>query len=170
MSFLDQKGFVPVAIFFIGLFAMGAGTLATAQNSLPGSALYGLKTTVESVQVSLAIGQKNKAGLHMEIANEKLDEIQRMQTKKFEAKKINQATHIYIANEEAAIATIQNLDAQGKNSVANNEKLESNLLHQQGILEDVLSEVPDEAKIGIQNALNVSKGGLEKAFQMKGKK
>jgi len=59
------------------LIAAGGGTVYAAQGSLPGDALYPVKTGVENLQLSLTFGTVAKANLHLELAQKRIDEVTR---------------------------------------------------------------------------------------------
>jgi len=62
-----------IAMVFTGL----GGTAATvaAQDSLPGEALYGLKTATEQVKLVAAFSDESKAAVHLEIAARRAEEM-----------------------------------------------------------------------------------------------
>ncbi len=70
---------VPAAV--ITLAALAVGTVATAQVSLPGSPLYGIKTSTEKVRLAIAFTPEMKAKTHLSIAAEKLTELEKLSAK-----------------------------------------------------------------------------------------
>jgi len=55
----------------------GAGTVFASQRTVPGDALYPVKTGVESVQLALTPGHEAKASLHLKLAERRVDEAAR---------------------------------------------------------------------------------------------
>lgn len=60
------------------MFGSMGGAAALAADSLPGSPLYPAKLALEEVRLQLASGPANQAGLHLALAQERIQEIQRV--------------------------------------------------------------------------------------------
>lgn len=74
----NQRGFAP-AILLLVLAAVGitgVGTVAASNNSNPGDVLFGLDKTAEELRVTFAPGDESKAKIRLEIAEERLEELQ----------------------------------------------------------------------------------------------
>ena len=71
------KWVIPVAVFLV-LFSGGAGTVVAATNSLPDSPLYGLKLTIESVQLAFTFSSEAKAELYARFVDYRVEEIVQM--------------------------------------------------------------------------------------------
>lgn len=74
----NQKGFAPAILLLIlaTVGITGVGTVAASNNSNPGDVLFGLDKTVEEVRVTFTPGDEVKAKIRLEIAEERLDELQ----------------------------------------------------------------------------------------------
>lgn len=73
-----QRGFAP-AILLLVLAAVGitgVGTVAASNNSNPGDTLFGLDKAIEEIRVTFAPGDEVKTKIRLEIAEERLDELQ----------------------------------------------------------------------------------------------
>jgi hypothetical protein len=68
---------LPVVAFLV-VFASGVGTVISATNSLPGSPLYGLKLTVERVQLAFTFSSEGKAELYSRFVDYRVEEIAKM--------------------------------------------------------------------------------------------
>lgn len=57
------------------VFACGGSVVYAAQNSLPGNTLYSVKTEIENLRLAMTTSSANKAILHVEFAQERVNEI-----------------------------------------------------------------------------------------------
>lgn len=73
------------------VLAAGSGTVAAANNSLPGEPLYSVKTATESVRLAFAFSEESKADLYVKLTDRRVEEIVRM-AEKGDAEQINNAT------------------------------------------------------------------------------
>jgi hypothetical protein len=60
------------------MFAMSSVTVAMASDSLPGSPLYPVKRAVETAKVGLTFDEGNKKLLYMQIAENRMDELEKI--------------------------------------------------------------------------------------------
>lgn len=77
----NKRGFAP-AILLLVLAAVGitgVGTVTASNNSNPGDVLFGLDKVVEEVQVTFSLGDEAKAKIRLEIAEERLEELQTLE-------------------------------------------------------------------------------------------
>lgn len=79
---LSQKGFAPAIILIIlaAVGITGVGTTVAANNSVPGDPLFGLDKAIEEVQVSLATNDETQAKIKLEIAKERLNELETLES------------------------------------------------------------------------------------------
>jgi hypothetical protein len=77
---LMKPAWATILIVFIILVA-GTGTIAAANNSLPGDALYSVKMATESVRLTFAFSEEGKADLYVKLADRRVDEIVKMAEK-----------------------------------------------------------------------------------------
>lgn len=71
----------PVGIVTIALFAVitsGIYSVNASRGSLPGDMLYSVKLTSEKVQVTLAISEEKQTQKHLDFANERANEIEKI--------------------------------------------------------------------------------------------
>jgi two-component system alkaline phosphatase synthesis response regulator PhoP len=72
----DRRAWVrhtAVTLFFV--FLIPLGTAFASRNTLPGDALYSVKTLVEDIQYAAALDEVNRAQLHLEFAEKRLEEV-----------------------------------------------------------------------------------------------
>ena len=65
-----------VAVAMLLVFVVGGGMGVASADSVPGEPLYRIKTLTERIRMGLTFGNENKAQLHLELAEERSDEIQ----------------------------------------------------------------------------------------------
>lgn len=162
-----QCGVIPVAVLAL-LAVIGVGGVATvaSQKSVPGDILYPVKETTENVRVATAFSDESKARVHLDIAEEKLNEIEKLGSKDKSADKILAASERVVKNQEKATEKIEKAQSEGKDIDTIVLKLQSNLERQQSVLARVLEKVPEEAKAAIQRAMENSQRGLINAQEM----
>lgn len=153
------------------LAVVGAGGVTTvaSQGSVPGDILYPVKETTENVRLATAFSDESKAKVHLAIAEEKLNEVEKLDSKGKSADKILAATERAQRNQEGATERIEKAQSEGKDVDAIILRLQSNLERQQSVLAGVLEKVPEQAKAAIQKAMENSQRGLMKAQEMQSK-
>ncbi len=101
-----------LVVFVSSLGTIGA--ISAAQNSLPGDVLYGLKTAVESTQMSFASSDENKTRLSIKFANQRIDEVAQIADKPEKKNNIEQTVKNLT---EQLVAVQENMDRlKDKNS------------------------------------------------------
>jgi len=65
-----------VALAVLVVFVVGGGMGVASANSMPGDTLYSVKTLTERIRMGLTFGNENKAQLHLDLAEERSNEIQ----------------------------------------------------------------------------------------------
>jgi serine phosphatase RsbU (regulator of sigma subunit) len=166
MKNYSQKGFITLPLMLISLAALGAGTVAAAHNSLPGSPLYGIKTATEKARVALAL-ENDKTTVYMNIAEEKVREIEQLETSAAPESSVSKATAALERNQERALLKTKDLTTEGKNTVDITAKLNENLAKQQATLETVLNKASEAAKPGLERAISHSKQTIEAVRDLK---
>lgn len=162
-----QRGVIPLVVLAL-LAVVGVGGAATvvSRGSIPGDILYPVKETTENVRVATAFSDESKAKVHLAIADEKLNEIEKLEARGKSADKIIAATERLEKNQGKAIEKLEKAQSEGKDVSAIALRLQSNLERQQSVLARVLEKVPEQAKAAIQRAMENSQGGLIKAQEM----
>jgi len=74
-TMMFRKSFIAIALVLAILFAGTTVTAYAAQESLPGDALFGIKTTLEDIQISTAWDTADEAEKSIQYADRRVDEI-----------------------------------------------------------------------------------------------
>jgi len=80
-NFMYRKTFVAVALVLVILFAGTTLTAYAAQGSLPGDALYGVKTAIEDIQMNTAWDTADEAEKSIQYAERRIQEISELITR-----------------------------------------------------------------------------------------
>jgi hypothetical protein len=68
-----------LAALVLALMLLGTtGVVVQAEDSVPGDALYGVKRVAESARMALTVGPLRRARLHLQLADRRFDELQRL--------------------------------------------------------------------------------------------
>ena len=157
-KFLPQRRFSMSALqlFIAAVLAFTAtagGTAYAANASHPGDALHGLDLAIENVQLHLAPDVASKVQLRLQFASERLAEAQTTFAENDVTDGL-EAVNEYGSEISAAAQLIGGEGGADKDALA--ALLEAvHGIHQQ-VLTQLLDTVPDQAKAGIQNALDAS--------------
>ena len=130
----------------------------------PDSNFYFLKSWKESIQTFFTFGAENKAKQFLHLAEVRLAEYQKM----IEKGKTEIAQKILDKYEQQlnhALEKTEEAKDQGKDVEKLKEEISEKILKHQKVLTGILEKVPEEAKKGIENAIEMSKKGLEAAAQ-----
>ena len=68
--------FVVATLLLVFLVSTTSGVAAAAQQSIPGDTLYGVKTTLEQIQLALSFSEARRAQLYVTLAERRLVEVQ----------------------------------------------------------------------------------------------
>ncbi|MBU4284981.1 hypothetical protein KKF60_00590 [Patescibacteria group bacterium] len=115
ISKLFRPVFVVAMVLIVFASSLGTiGVISAAQNSLPGDALYVLKTTFEKTQMTFAYGDQNKVELSIKFATQRMDEFAQVASKPEKRDDIEKT----VQNLNAQLVTVQeNMDKlKDKNS------------------------------------------------------
>ncbi len=158
---------VIVAVVAAVLVLGGIGiTGAAAQSSIPGDALYSVKTSIEQTRLSLARDAGNRAQMKMAFAEERLNEINALiQEGRF--REVAPAVLAFEANINSAILELETL-AKADPARAGQLALEitATLSRYAQTLSDLVAQVPDSVRSEVNRALDTTRvvGGLEMSF------
>jgi len=154
---------------FVVLASLAAGFTISAQTSnlpssgtTPDSPFYFLKVWKEQIQMFFTFGEENKAKQFLHLADVRLAEYQKM-LEKGKTEIAQKTLAKYEDQLNRAMEKIQTVQEKGK-AVAEdvmNLIVERTARHQE-VLSKVLGEVPEQAKKGIENAIENSKKAAEK--------
>ncbi len=112
---MNQKGIIPLIVMIaVGAVSASGVTVAVSQSSIPGDALYKVKQVTENVRVATAFSKKDKAKVHLAIAEEKVKEIEKLD-EKGETDKITEAAQTLEESQEQALELTQSVKSEGEN-------------------------------------------------------
>ena len=149
-------GFAVLTVFAMLLFGGMSITAYAASSSLPGDALYSLKTTFEIAQANLAIDSAAKARLYMEFAGRRLSEIQSLIDEGRYAD-IAQASTEFDRDIQQALSAIESLSqADPAQSIAVSEEIAAILRSYSDVLTQMLTSIPGDVQPVVQRAINTA--------------
>jgi len=146
---------VVTACVVLALLLAGAGTVTAAGGTVPGDLLYPVKMATEEVRLALTFSDLAKAELHVDLAEQRVDEIRKL-VERGEPEKITQLAARVVAHLEEADRVV----AIGDEGIAElKAHLERSATVQLAKLEQILLAAPPEAKTAVQDALVTSGEG-----------
>lgn len=111
----SQQGIIPLVVMVaVGLVSASGVTVAASQKSIPGDALYGVKQATENVRVAVAISKQDKAKVHLDIAEEKVKEIEKLE-EKGKTEKIVEAAQNLEESQDQALELTETIQSEGEN-------------------------------------------------------
>jgi len=163
----NQQGFIPLAVLAI-LAVVGVGGTSAAvasQGSIPGDGLYPIKTLTENVRLATSFDKESKTKTQLAIAEEKLKEIEKLQTRGGDDEDVAEAANRYGAMISSAA---RNVAAAAQSGEGFDEALaelvtRSTSIHL-SVLAEVYEKVPDQAKPAIERAMQESIRGQQEAL------
>lgn len=130
----------------------------------PDSAMYGLERAMERINLALTFGNANKAEKQLRYAEERVAEAQAVVAKgRPEAAQRALDTHAELVGE--ANANIEAAEADGENVTDVAQRVEQATSRHIGVLEGLLEQVPEQARQGIQTAIENSQRGRDRAME-----
>ena len=131
----------------------------------PSNPFYFIKSLQENIQLAFTFDQKNKDELRIQIAGERLEEIQKVAT----SNNIQAITAAANAYDTAMTALSDTIPALKQNSNADDllGQLEEETAKHNVILQQVRVQVPDQAEGAIDNALEASWKGTDTTADLK---
>jgi|GEM_PF-1829517 hypothetical protein len=160
-------------LFFVLVLTvlLGFGFAAVAQDAalsdagtLPDSPFYFLKTWKESIQTFFTFGAEKKAEQYLHLAEVRLAEYQKM-AEKGKAEAAQKTIEKYEEQLNRALEKAGEAKDEGRDVQKINETISETIIRHREVLGRVLEQVPEEAKKGIENAIEVSQRGFENAIQ-----
>jgi len=148
-----------LVMIFVFLFGGAGLTASAAQSSLPGDALYGVKTGLEKAQLSFASDLAYQAELYMRFASNRLGEMEKL----IEANRYEEAVELadqfqaYIQKALEKVGALASVDPARATALSAeiNERL-AEFTEQLGLL---TARVPASLQSGLKNALPSISGG-----------
>ena len=132
----------------------------------PSNPFYFIKPLQENIQLTFTFDQKAKDTLRIEIAGERLEEIQKLATGS-NTQAITSAANAYHTAMTALSNNIPSLEKQNRNADSLLGQLEEETAKHNVILEQVRVQVPDQAEGAIDNALDASWKGTDTIADLK---
>lgn len=149
ISTLKERRYVMPAMILALIITLSGGTAFAADGALPGDALYPLKIGVnEKVRAALSFSEEAKAELAIELAEERLREMERLANRgRLRAEVISQLENNFSEFEERVEVRIEDFRAQGREDLAARiaSRLETALDAHAQVLERLSVKVGDEA-------------------------
>ncbi len=154
---------VVLAFLFAGCKVMAEEKLPDS-GTLPDNMFYFLKSWKESIQIFFTFGAENKAKQFLHLAEVRLAEYQKM-IEKGKTEIAQKTLDKYEKQLNRALEKTGEAKGQGKDVEKLKEEVSEKILKHQEVLIEVLNKVPEEARKGIENAIEVSQKRFENAIQ-----
>lgn len=136
---------------------VSGGIAYASQSSLPGEFLYPVKKTFEAVRIRLVFGPNDKANLHLQLIDERLNELQELSQN--QSQDLDTASSEY---EKAVGNALENAKKTGDGKELLNQLKEKFSQHTQ-ILKEVAQQAPSQTKGALDKATQASQNGAAKA-------
>lgn len=150
---LNQQGVIPlVVIVAAGIIGTSGVTVAASQKSIPGDTLYGVKQATENVRVAAAISKKDKAKVHLDIAEEKVKEIEKLE-EKGKVDKIAEAAQNLEESQDQALELTETVRSEGENVEELVERLEVQTKRQQTVFTRISPKIPVQVGESLRKSL-----------------
>jgi len=159
-SFVGKRAilyiFVTLVIFGVFLYSGVGITVYAAASSLPGDAIYPLKTTFENARAGLTIDPAARARLYIDFAGRRLSEIQSLIDDDRYAD-ISQAAYEFGREIQKALSAVESLSqTDPARAAALNAEISTILRKYSDILTKLLTGVPMDVQPVIRNAIDAS--------------
>ena len=143
-----------IAAVLAGVLVAGGGTVYASQRSMPGDALYPVKTGTESVQLALTFGAESKADLRLKLAQKRVDE---MATQASSGRNVDELQASIATQLDKAVGSMSSSkDAQVRDF---SKRLSESSLHGQLSLDAVAASAKQSNKKSLQDAIDVLRRG-----------
>ncbi len=129
----------------------------------PDSALYGLDRAFERISLALTFDRAKKAEKRLQIASERIAELREM-VNKGKPEFVEKLTKDHGKQIEEAENDIAEAKAKGKDVTAVSQRVAEATSKHIEVLTALLDKVPEQARAGIQNAIEKSSRGRERAL------
>ena len=138
------------------IFACGGSVVYAAQSSLPGDTLYSVKTGIENLQLALTTSSATRAMLHVEFAQERINEI--TQEVKLNQNVSPQMVDAVTQQFNSALKALSNT-TNSPDSEKALSKLSAETLNQQVELNQLLPSTPTNSQAAIQQVIGDASRG-----------
>lgn len=129
----------------------------------PDSALYGLDRAFERISLALTVDRAKKAEKRLQIASERLAELMEM-VNKGKPEFAGMLANDHAKEIEKAEEDIEAVKAQGRDVTEVSQRVAEATSKHITVLTALLDKVPEQARAGIQNAIEKSSRGRERAL------
>lgn len=148
-------------IVVLALLLGGAGmTALAARSALPGDALYGVKTRIEETQVRLAGDAARQVELHLQLAQRRLDEIEKL-IAEGRYNNINQAVQEFQRHIQDALVALNQVSAGDPVRAAElSLRITQELTRYAQALSGMANGLPEAVRSELENALQLSENAL----------
>lgn len=158
---------VSLFVFFAFSFSANAAIFTDRDLITPDSPFHFLQTWKESIQIFFTFGTENKAKQYFHLAEVRWAEYQQM-LEKGKTEIAQKTLDKYGEQLNNALDKVKELQEKGKDVKDLSQKIEEAISKHLEVLQENLQKVPDEAKKGVENAIEKSQKGLEKVLEIKG--
>lgn len=159
-----KKIIIPILIFLFAFSALAETTDLPDSGLTPDSPFYFLKVWKESIQTFFTFGEENKAKQYLHLAEVRLAEYQKMM-EKGKTEIAQRTLEKYEKQLNRALDKLNQAKEKGKNVDKVLETVSQAILKHQDVLLRVYEKVSEQAKKGIENALEKSLEGYENAIK-----
>lgn len=143
-----------IAAVLAGVVVAGGGTVYASQRSMPGDALYPVKTGTESVQLALTFGAESKAELRLKLVQKRVDE---MTTEASSGRNVDGLEASIASQLDKAVSTIStSKDTEVKDF---SKRLSESSLHGQLSLDAAATSAKPANKKSLQDAIAMLRRG-----------
>lgn len=149
----NQLGIIPlVVVVAVGVVGASGVTVAASQSSIPGDVLYPVKQATENVRLASAFSKKDKAKVHVAIAEEKVREIEKLE-EKGETDKIAETAQRLEDSQDEALELTQIIKSEGENTDELEELLEVQSGRQQVVITRISPKISVQAGESLRKSL-----------------
>ncbi|XOB41740.1 MAG: DUF5667 domain-containing protein [Candidatus Nealsonbacteria bacterium] len=169
MNLKDQRTnwkyiLIVVILTFLGITVLAQEAELPSPGLTPDSPFYFLDTLAEKIGMFFTLGAEKKAEKAVRYAEEKLAELKAM-AEKNKIQALERANQKYQEFLRLANMKTQEAKEKGKDVEELAVLITEKTLKHQEVLIEIFEKVPEEAKEGIQKAIEVSRSGSEEAVQ-----
>jgi len=141
------------AVILVSVLALSgvSGAAFASQNSLPGDVLYPVKILTEKTQVALTKDEINKASLHLEFAQKRLDELKKLsENNNVSYETVTSVVSSYNGELEKSSTALQNTKEDKLLNIA--EKINSQAEKNKGSIENISKKLDPISKFALEDA------------------
>ncbi len=145
-------------IFVLGIPSFAQNVTLTQPGMLPDNPFHGFQDFFENLQLFFAFSPQDKANVHLQLAEKRLAEIN-LAIQENRTDLVHSLSQYYDNEINQTQTEVDNAQGLGQNVTALAQHVAEETFKHQFVLQNVLSQVSDEAKFAIENAINASRHG-----------